>query len=256
MINNMSMRSTARKVKIEDLSEGEYVQTPEGEPNYLVTPWDQELLRANIIGTIVDKFIRDDEEYAVLHLDDGSGTIRAKAWSEDVGKFMEFEVGDLVTVVGKVREYEGEIHIVPEIIRELEDPNWELVRELEILENRKKLLKSGQRPDFGREEEVEEGEVKEMEISTPSTEESDRIKGVESLGESLGSDSEEPQVSEDLKDKVLLALDKLEGEEGADLSELAEEIDEPESKTEKALGVLLNEDKIYEPLAGRYKRLG
>ncbi len=246
------MRSTARKIKIEDLVHGEYVNTPEGEPNYIVTPWEEELLRVNIIATIVDKFVRDDGDYGTLSLDDGSETIRAKAWGEDVEEFEKFEIGDLVKVIGKVREYQGEIHLVPEIVKEVDDPNWEFVRELEILEKRKKLFDKGKRPEY--EEESEEEEIPEF---SREQEEAKEVGTIEDLGDSSESGSEEEkEVSEDLKDKLLLALDKLEGENGASLDELSEEIDEPEAKTEEAIGVLLNEDKVYEPIAGKFKRLG
>lgn len=247
------MRSTANKVKIEDLVNGEYTHSPEGEPNYLITPWDQELLRVNIIATVVDTFVRDDGGYATLHLDDGTGTIRAKAWSEDVSEMEEFEVGNIVNVIGKVREYDGEIHLVPEIIQEIEDPNWELVRELEILENRKKLLKEGKKPKLEKESGME---TEEFEISPASDQESEKVGQIEKLGESSDSEEEKPQISEDLKNDVLLALDKLEGENGAEVSDLAAEVDESKSKTEEVLGALLNEDKVYEPIAGRFKRLG
>lgn len=247
------MRSTANKVKIEDLLHGEYTQSPEGEPNYLITPWDQEILRVNIIATVVDSFVRDDGGYATISLDDGTGVIRAKGWSDGARELEKFEMGDLVTVIGKVREYEGEIHLVPEVIRKTDDPNWELVRELEILENRKNLLEEGKIPKFKKES---EGEPKELELSPPSTRSSSRVGTIEDLGESLESEEEKPQVSEDLKDKLLLALDKLEGEDGATLTDLAAEVDKSQSETEKALGVLLNEDKVYEPIAGKFKRLG
>lgn len=248
------MRSTANKVKIEDLTHGDYVHSPEGEPNYLVTPWDQKVLRINMIATVVDTFVRDDGDYATLTLDDGSETIRAKAWSEETEEMQEFEVGDLVNVIGKVREYEGEIHLVPETIREVENPNWGLVRELEILENRKEFLEEGNIPDF--EEEEAEEEIEEIQISTSETGESEEIGAVETLGEPSDKEAEEEtQVSEEMKDKVLLALDKLEGEDGATIKDLAAEVDESTTGTEEAVGVLLNEDKIYEPIAGRFKRL-
>ncbi len=166
----------------------------------------------------------------------------------------EFEVGDLVTVIGKVREYEGEVHLVPEVIREVEDPNWELLRELEILEKREKMLEEGKKPEFEEEEEAE-GEPKELELETTSTQEPERVGAVESLGEPLDEEEEGSQVSDEFKDKLLLALDKLEGEDGASLSDLAAEVDEPKEKCEEGLGALLNEDKIYEPIAGKFKRL-
>lgn len=257
------MRSTARKVKIEDLVKGSYTQTPEGEPNHLETPWEQQLLRVNIMATVVDTFVRDDGGYATLHLDDGSETIRAKAWSEDVEEMEEFEVGDLITVIGKVREYEGEIHLVPEIIREVEDPNWELVRELEILDKRKKMLEEGIEPEYEEEEEEPGMKTEEIEITPASEkeikteEESKEIGTVEDLGETSEAEEDEgPEVSEEKKEELLLALDKLEGEDGAEISDLADEIQEDTAKTEEIIGALLNEDKVYEPIAGRFKRLG
>lgn len=247
------MRSTANKVKIKELNHGEYVHSPEGEPNYLITPWDREVLRVNLVATVVDKFVRDDGGYATLTLDDGSGTIRAKGWSDGASEIEEFGVGDLVNVIGKVREYEGEIHLVQEVIRELEDPNWELVRELEILEDRRALLEEGKRPQF---KDESEGEPEEIKVSTTSAQKSESIGVVEDLGEPSDTEEEEIQVSDDFKDKLLLSLDKLEGEEGAALSDLAEDIDESKSETEEAIRVLLKEDKIYEPKAGKFKRLG
>ncbi|KXA94121.1 hypothetical protein AKJ37_07950, partial [candidate division MSBL1 archaeon SCGC-AAA259I09] len=86
--------------------------------------------------------------------------------------------------------------------------------------------------------------------------ESEEIGAIEDLGGADSTGGEETQVSEDAKDKLLLALDKLEGEEGAGVKDLAAEIDESISETEDILGVLLNEDKVYEPVAGKFKRLG
>ncbi len=251
------MRQTARKVKIEDLIHGSYTRTPEGEPNHLITPWDQKLLRVNIIATVVEKFVRDDGGYATLHLDDGTGTIRAKAWSEDVEEMEKFETGDIVRVIGKVREYEGEIHLVPEVLREMEDPNWELLQEVEILENRKKMYREGKEPDYEEKEGDSEFGTEEIEIKPVKSGESEVIGEIEDLGESEDSDGGNgPKISDDMKDKLLLALDKLEGEDGASVPDLAAEIDESIPETEEALGVLLNEDKVYEPVAGKFKRLG
>lgn len=241
-----NMRSTAYKVRIEDLVNGEYVSSGEGEPNYLVTPWNQQVLRVNLIATVIDKFIREDASYATLHIDDGTATIRAKAWEEGAERMNEFNVGDLVKVIGKVREYEGEIHLVPEVIRKVEDPNWELVRELEILSTRKKLLTQGVTPKLTTEEkeEVEGGEV------SPPTLEVQEVGVIEELG-----GESRPEISDEFKDKSLLAIEKLEGEDGATITDLAAELDIPTSKAENVIATLLNEDEIYEPKAGKFKLL-
>ncbi len=240
------MRSTAYKLKIEDLIRGRYVRSAEGEPSHLITPWGQEVLRVHLIATVVDKFIREDGGYASLRLDDGSETIRAKSWGEDVERMEKFEVGDLVELIGRVREYEGEVHLVPEVLEQVEDPNWELVRELEILQAKRKLVAGGKRLKPRIEAKPEAGG---RELGPPA--EAERGMGaVEELEE-----APLPGVSDDLKKKVLLALDKLEGEEGSSSIDLAAELDMSQSEIEDALRVLLADDEVFEPRAGKFKRL-
>jgi RPA family protein len=240
-----NMRSTAYKLKIEDLVKGQYVRSAEGEPSRLVSLWGQEILRAHFIATVVDKFIRDDNSYAVLRLDDGSETIRAKAWREDVEHMAEFEVGDLVEVIGGVREYEGEIHLVPDVLKRVEDPNWELVRELEILHARKKLVAQGKRPKPGL-----ETKPKVMEAEPPEGEPEQGMGVIEKLEE-----PPLPEVADDLKKKALLAIEKFDGEGGISVTDLAVELDISQGEAEDVLRVLINEDQIFEPKAGKFKHL-
>lgn len=92
-----------------------------------------------IFGTILSKKIYRTEgkvEYGVLLLDDGSGSaIQIKAWGKGTAVFSQFELGDLIDVVGKVKHGKNEDFLVPDIIKRLDDPNWGIVRELEIIED-------------------------------------------------------------------------------------------------------------------------
>jgi hypothetical protein len=92
--------------------------------------------RVNLIATVVSKFVSEDNNYAALVLDDGSATIRAKAWKDDVFRFSRLEVGDLVNFFGNVREYEGEVYLAPAIITNIRNPNWEIARRLELVKLR------------------------------------------------------------------------------------------------------------------------
>ncbi|PIO00048.1 hypothetical protein COT72_02670 [archaeon CG10_big_fil_rev_8_21_14_0_10_43_11] len=94
--------------------------------------------RVNTIATVVSKFVSDDNNYAAIILDDGSATIRAKAWKEDVNRFSRLDVGDLVNFFGNVREYEGEVYLAPAIITNIRNPNWEVARRLELVKLRGK----------------------------------------------------------------------------------------------------------------------
>jgi len=95
---------------------------------------------------VVRKFINEDESYGFLILDDGTETIRVKVWREDVELIEQFEEGDIVDVFGRVREFGEEIYIVPEIIVKVNDPNWEILRELEIINDKLESLKSKETP--------------------------------------------------------------------------------------------------------------
>lgn len=70
-----------------------------------------------------------------------------------------------------------------------------------------------------------------------------------------GEEKREPFLSEKAKDEVLSAVEKLEGEDGAKISDLTNKIDESVLKTEEILGELLKENKVYEPIKGKFKKL-
>ena len=245
------MRSTAYKLKIEDLVRGQYVRSPEGtEPSHLLTPWGQHIPRARVLGTVVDKFVRDDQGYATLRLDDGSETISLRTWREGVPELAGFKMGDLIDVVGRVREFEGEIYIVPDFIFRVEDPNWELVRELEILRERKRALAQGLRPQPKREAKLEPRQLQ-IELSPISSEAEPTIETIEEI-----ETPPLPEVPDEIKKRVILAIEKLDKGEGAAPTDIAAELDIHRADVEDALRVLLVESEIFEPRAGRFRRFG
>ena len=128
-MENMSM--TAFKVRIGDLVSGKLAQ--EENATYLLTKDNRKLVRFRIMATVIDKFVSDDNSYAIITLDDSTETIRAKAFKGETQKLAELQVGDLVDVVGNAREYDGELYVNPEIVTKIENPNWELLRKLELM---------------------------------------------------------------------------------------------------------------------------
>lgn len=238
------MRSIAHKVKIEDLVHGKFVRSSETEPSYLLTPWDQRILRVHAIATIIDKFISEDQNYGTLRIDDGSETIRLKAWRQDVQTLAGFKVGDFVDVIGRVREYEGEVYLVPEVIARVEDPNWELVRELEVLRARKRALAQGKRP-----RPEPKPEVRRLEVEIPASGAAPVAGEIEEIEEPL------PEVPEEIKKKVLLAFDKLDKGEGVAPLDVAAELDMPQAGVDDAFRTLIADGDIFEPKVGKFRRL-
>jgi len=228
------MRPTACKLKIEDLVNGEYTRSPDGvEPSYLLTPWREKITRARVLGTVVDKFIRDDRSYGTLRLDDGSDTIRVRAWAEGVPELDQFKVGDVVDAIGRVREFQGEVYLVPEpgLMIPVEDPNWEPLRELEILKTRKDALARGVTPILG---------PRQIQMGAGLSQEA-----ADEIAPPL------PAVPEELKTRTVEAVEKIEG--GATVDNLVAELNISKSEVEDAIHVLLVEGKIFEPIAGKFK---
>ena len=131
-------RQTAKKVRILDLMSGEWVRKEGMEPSYVQTKSGEQVSRARILSTVVGKFQAEDGNFASVTLDDGTDTIRAKTF-KTVKPLDSVNVGDIVELIGKVREWNDEVYILPELVRKLVDPNFELLRRLELL----RLAKSG-----------------------------------------------------------------------------------------------------------------
>jgi len=139
------MRMVAKKVRIFDIINGKFFPGKKEQmiASYVITPFGEKLSRVNLIATVVEKFVSESENYAALLLEDGSGAIRAKFFGTETTKVRDIEPGQLVLIIGKLKEYDGEIYVNPEIIRVLHDPNYEILRAAEILENlieRKKIV--------------------------------------------------------------------------------------------------------------------
>ncbi|MBU7048239.1 MAG: hypothetical protein HXS54_17540, partial [Theionarchaea archaeon] len=77
---------TAVKLRIKDLVEGSY----DGKS---VSTLFGEVSEARILGTLIDIYVTDDENYMALTLDDGTETVRIKAWRQDVEKLKKFSKG-------------------------------------------------------------------------------------------------------------------------------------------------------------------
>ena len=128
----MFERWVAHKVWIKDLTEGKWEKEPERESPYLKTKDGRKIVRCRILGTIITKFLSEDGNYAFFAVDDGSDVIRLKMFRDEVKKFENFNKGDVVDVIGRVREYEGETYISPEIIVKVQNPNYEFLRKIEL----------------------------------------------------------------------------------------------------------------------------
>ncbi len=132
-------RQPAKKVYISDLLKGRWVKGEGMQPSYIETIAGEKISRARILGTVVQKFISEDNKFGSITLDDTTETIRVKVF-KTMKPIEHVNIGDLVDVIGKIREFDDEIYIIPEIINKITDPNIEILRRAELL---KKSVSSG-----------------------------------------------------------------------------------------------------------------
>ncbi len=210
----MMERKTATKVRIKDLVEGEFIKT-EGnmEPNYVVTSLSEMVSRVRVMGVVVSKFISEDDKYVIVTVDDSSEITSARSFI-DTDILKGIEVGETIDVVGKVKEYQEQIYILPEVVYIIEDPNWELVRRLELVIKDKTL---GKKP------------------SSKAVEDKVEVEG------------------EALRDRVLEVIKTGDEGEGVKYVTVVKETGIKEEDLDKIINDLLVEGEIYEPKIGRFK---
>jgi RPA family protein len=138
MTDTQFKRNIAYKFRIGDLLIGKPIF--DSERFSFLELGNKKIIRVNIIGNIIDKYESEGErKYLFFTLDDGSGQIKLKCFSEDVSKFRNVLQGQTVLVIGSLRSFNNEIYISPEIIKE-QDTKYLLIRKLEIEKSKSKEL--------------------------------------------------------------------------------------------------------------------
>jgi DNA polymerase III alpha subunit len=91
-------RNIAFKLRITNILMGKPVL--EGDRFNFLELGSKRIVRVNIIGNIVDKYESEGErKFLSLTLDDGSGQIKLRSFSEDIEKFRKFSQGETVLVM-------------------------------------------------------------------------------------------------------------------------------------------------------------
>ncbi|MGC9310161.1 MAG: OB-fold nucleic acid binding domain-containing protein [Candidatus Aenigmatarchaeota archaeon] len=242
----MQERQVARKVNIKIIYSGDYTVQEGFNPNYIEVNGEK-ISRVRVLATIIDKFMSEDGNYGTITLDDGTDTIRCKIF-QDLRLIEEAEKGDLVDVVGKIREYNEERYIQPEIIAKVENPNLEVLR---ILEIRKKYppeqrtagssaqeSKAPQAPAPIKKVAVEE-DLAEVETKTTPAEEPEETE--------IDVDAK-PEEESELAEEIETDADEARAEDAGETEEAAKET-ENEDITED--GVLIEEDFEIVPASAK-----
>lgn len=204
-------RQIAYKVRIKDVLTGEYIKEEGWTPNYVLSG-DKKLSRVNIVATVISKDL--GEGLNSVTLEDGTGRITAREF-EDSGQLGRVEVGEVVLVIGRPREYGQERYLLPEIMKKIQNYKWIMVRQLELgpIEKTKPTI-----------EEQEKEVAEEPELMKPSEKMFD--------------------------ERIIEYIRKKDEGEGAELDEFLKQ-----EEGKKQVELLLKEGEIFEVKPGRYKVL-
>jgi RPA family protein len=232
-------RQPAKKVRIFDVVNGKYFAGSKEElkPSYIITSIGQKISRVNLIATVIDKFVSEDQNYAAIRIDDGTEVIRAKAFKESVKLLEGIELGDLVTVIGKLKEYNGEVYVNAEIVKKITDANFETLRKLEILneiaEQKKAVDEIKSLLDSMSEEELKEYAKDKF--------------GMDEETLNVVRDSLRVKKEIDYKPKILDLIKKLDEGNGVEIVKIFELSSLPENVIESAINELLAKGLLFEP---------
>src|SRR3989338_3715909 len=220
-------RNVAYKAWIATLLSGNYIKGAGQFESGYINVKDNKVSRVNLVGSIIDKYQWNN--YLGVSLDDGSGVILLKSWNEDVNLFNGFEIGDLVLVVGKIKEYNNSIYVSPEIARKLDNPLWLKVRKLELIK--------------------EYGEVERVEtvanINPGSSHEDDYVSNA--IEEKVQSSS-----NNSTREILLSLIENLDSGMGADIDQVLEKSGLGDNG-QKIIKDLIKEGEVFELQVGRLR---
>jgi len=233
------------KMRIADIVNGKFFPGSKEEmlPSYVITSFGKKVARVNVVATMVEVFSDEEGKYCFISVDDATGIIRVKAFGEDTKLLEGIKAGDLVLIIGKVKEYNGEIYISCEIAKKVE-PNYENLRKIEILNDlieQKKVV-----------DEIKKlgGKMSDEELKEYVTEkfcmDEESLKVVKGQIESKETD---------YKPVLLDMISKLDDGKGVEIKKLLEESKLPEHTLEEAMNELLANGELFEPKPGILKRV-
>ena len=216
---DVQKRQVAYKVSVKDLIEGTYVKEEGWQPNYILTKDGRHISRTNLMATVIS-IQNDPQSQKTMLIDDGTGNILVRSF-EETNILEGFEIGDLIMIIGRPREFGGLKYIVPEIIKKIKNTKWVEVRQEEL-----KVVGL----EYGKQEVISNTNVvKEELVATSKTE------------------------SKNPKQKVYKLIKALDKGEGVDIEEVRKQAKIKDC--EEIIRALLQEGEIFEIKRGRLKVL-
>jgi RPA family protein len=203
-------RQIAYKVRIKDILDSKYIKEDGWQPNYIEVNGNK-ISRVNLIGVVV---LKVDENNVVL--DDGSGKIPLRVF-ENNDFFKKVDIGDVILMIGRPREFGSEKYIIVEILKKIENPVWIDVRKMELSLNKNLAIDSGEEKKANIQEDIIE------------------------------------EIKDDPCERIFNLIKEIDKGEGVDVEEILSRI--KDENVEKTIKRLLENGEIFEVKPGKLKVL-
>ncbi len=211
---------------------------PDSNGNFFDSPLSDRLSRVHVFGIVRETFASEDNKYAFITLDDTTGIIRCKAFG-NTEIVADIKVDQMVDIIGRIREYNNEMYIMPEIVRVQSDPNIETLRWVEILNVLKeKGIREGAAVPLASPTDVKENTASEQPASKEKAQKKDA-----------------PSDSNDARAKILEIIRTENNGDGADYPSIVSLSGFESGVVDTVLSELLSEGTCYEPRPGKIKVL-
>ncbi len=238
-------RLIAYKIRVVDLLNGDFSKgVQEFEPDFIAVNGIK-VSRVNLMGFVVGKNIQANFE--ALSFDDGTAVIEVRNFGSVL--LDNFDVGDCINIIGKVKEYGSMRYVVCESCKTI-DKDW--------LDYRKKELELVGDDFVSAENLVVEKPVTEQIIEeTKKTEVKEEPKLPEKADDEESNIAEEETIEDEESDdnpieSLLKTIRKLDEGDGVDVDEL---VKLKGDDIESLITTLLGEGELFEVKPGRVKVL-
>ena len=132
-------RQVARKISIDDLQKGIYIKQEGWQSNFVQTQSGDKVSRINMVGTVIS------QQDAQCSIDDGTGRIDIRTFDQSQS-LPTLAIGQVIMVIGRPREFDSEMYILPEIVKPVIDKKWIEVRLKELRRKEKIMVEATPQP--------------------------------------------------------------------------------------------------------------
>ncbi len=246
-----NQRQIARKIILGTIINGEYIIEKEQEPNYLRMLPDLKIYRVNVIAIVVSK-----EKIGMitnLLLDDSSEKITARIFEENKA-IRNVDIGDCIQLIGKIRIYNEEKYLSPEIIKKI-DPLWLKIRNVEL----KKKMEQKNESDLKLVKINQNEERKKKEKKSERKQPSIKLEEEREKTNSSENQNKEKETLKNVEDfslpseKIIKLIKERDKGQGVFIEELIEK--SSLDGTEKIIERMLENGDIFQNLPGKVKVL-